>query len=268
MPEQRVVIQVDLGIQRHQVAAAGDNQGVNLHQRTVVVGEYSAQVAHDACAGLGLSAFQAQLGRQAPGLKGHKAHDRVNDFVMDVLGSGGGNLFDVHATRRAGQKDRASSNPVDGDGEIQLSGYVGQCFDQDVVHRRPFRTGLRGDQTFGQQRVGDLAGFVRGVDNFDASAVAAAPGVYLRLQHGPPIEVRRGFPGFFAAGRQAALRDGNAVTGEDFLGLVFVDPHRRSWLVPSGPPHPPTKAGRLGARDIFMFAGNESNLLDFVLLVK
>ena len=47
MPEQGIVIRVDLGIQRQQVSVHVDNQGVDLDQAQVFFPEQAVQPGHD-----------------------------------------------------------------------------------------------------------------------------------------------------------------------------------------------------------------------------
>ncbi len=75
---------------------------------------------------------------------------------------------------------------------------------------------------------GGLTGFVRGIGELDAAALTAAAGVDLGLDGDGDGEVGGDGRGIVGRGGDAAAGDGDAVSGEELLGLVFVDLHGSS----------------------------------------
>ena len=86
-----------------------------------------------------------------------------------------------------------------------------------------------GDQGHAEDLVGELADLLDRARQLDAAALAPAAGVDLRLDHPDgPAEGPRRLLGFLGRVGHAAGEGRHAVIGEQRLGLVFVDVHRRS----------------------------------------
>ena len=132
---QGVVVQVDLGVQGQQVAVLGDDQGVDLHQAGIAVGEQSVQACHQLLQFPNLAALQAQTETQLAALVGLQAGGRVDVGGEDLLGRVGGHLFDVHPPGRRGHKQQPSPPAVHQHTQIEFARRRGRQFHQQVVDR-------------------------------------------------------------------------------------------------------------------------------------
>ena len=199
MPEQRVVVEVDLGVERVHLAVLGEDEGIDLGQRCVHF-EYALTSAIIACTAApwtrrGNADAERQLARLErpaspnPGSIG---------LLQDLLRRFRGHFFDVHAAggRRhqdglALPRDRARCR-----GTVPFDRQ--RFFHQEALDHAPFRAGLMRDQCHAQDLRGDFARFGRVLGELDAAAFAAASRVNLRLDYdtaaesrGPPLPLRR-----------------------------------------------------------------------------
>ena len=99
-------------------------------------------------------------------------------------------------------------------------------FDQQALHDAAFGAGLVGDQRHAQDLFGERRAASSAVlRDLDAAALAASAGVNLRFDHDAAAELLGGRFGFVHGVRHFAARHGNAVSGQQGLGLVFVNFH-------------------------------------------
>ena len=85
-----------------------------------------------------------------------------------------------------------------------------------------------GDERHAQHLGGDPLGFLGGLRELDAAALAAAAGMNLGLDDDDlPSEPACDVPGFGGAERDFTARHRDAVPREDGFGLILVDFHLR-----------------------------------------
>ena len=113
---------------------------------------------------------------------------------------------------------------VDEDAEIQLTSDVKPLLDEHTGHLPALGPGLMGHQVHAEHLSGQLLGFVRRPRELDATSLAAATRVDLRLHDNDlraetPSDLAR----FRGRERDLALRNRHTEPREHSFGLVFVD---------------------------------------------
>src|SRR3989344_1859131 len=110
--------------------------------------------------------------------------------------------------------------------KIVLARDVHGLLDQHALHALPLRTGLGGDQGPTDHFIGRRAHFFNGVGQLDATGLAAAAGVALRLDHeAADAEFLGHGHRLFHAVRHAARGHRYGVLAQQLLRLVLVDIH-------------------------------------------
>ena len=136
-------------------------------------------------------------------------------------------FFDVHAAGSRGHHRNAAFFAVQRQAEIDLAFDARTAFDIHLMNGQAGRTGLRCDQTLAQQVGGSSADLFDTLDDLDAAGLTAAAGMDLRLDHPHrATEATGNSHGLLRRGGGLTSGHRNAVGGEDFLGLVFVQIHR------------------------------------------
>ncbi len=227
VPVKCVVVEVHLGIERDHIAAAGENQRIDFHQRRVGFPErlvqafqYRARLRH-ACVG------NADLACQVVGLRIGQSLLRVDEYLVDFFRRVRGDLFDVHAAFRGSHHADFLRAAVHDQSDVQLLADIGALFDQQAPHLLSPGSGLMGLELHAEDSGCPLAHFIDGLGDFDPAALAASAGMNLGFHH-PYLAadfVRRGHCFVHAETSHTAGR-GYAVIPENFLRLVFVNFHR------------------------------------------
>src|SRR6185312_13748366 len=132
----RVVVGIDLAVQRHQVAGRDDRQRIQLDQRQVLRVEQLVQAQHDLRELVDLLGIQAQRETELAALVGLQAFGEIHGDGVDVFRVFAGDLFDVDTTARRGNEGDGLLAAVDQRGEVQLFRDIGGFGDQHQVHRQ------------------------------------------------------------------------------------------------------------------------------------
>ena len=144
--EEGVVVEVDLGVERHHVARAGDHQRIDLGERRVRL-QIGVHEPGDQLRGLGRRLpFEAEAAGHGAGLERQDAEVGIDRQPEDLLRMRGRDLLDVHAAGRRGHDHRLALGAVERDREVELLGDVGGLLDQHLADELPFGAGLVGDE--------------------------------------------------------------------------------------------------------------------------
>ncbi len=232
--EEGVVVEVELRIERADVAGFGDDKRVDLHHRAIAGDEEAVEVFKERAGGLEECGGNAEELRKFARLVGLEAEERVDRDVVDFFGGLFGDGFDVHATFGAGNYDRCGSRAVDEHRDVEFLFDLDGLGDEDLANEASIRTGLVGNEGLAEHFRGEIAGFGRGFAKMDTAleavfkrTLAAAAGVDLGFDDEIFACERGGdFFGFLGSGGDAAGAVGDAVFIEEFFGLVFVDVHQ------------------------------------------
>ncbi len=237
MAKEGVVVKGDLGVQHLHVAVGRRHQRIDLGEAAILVEKDFRQRRDDLLRLRRLFAGEAEVVSQPTGLKRMNPRIGVDGPLEDFLRMLCGHFFDLNAAFRTGHHDGQTNGAVQHDADIDLTGDLRRRVDhQHFRYLLSLIAGLLGDERILEHGLGDLAGFGAHLHELDAAVIlaaalerplAAAAGVDLGLQHDRAAEfVER--PHRLGRRRDDdAGRHGGAGVGEELLGLVFVDFHRR-----------------------------------------
>ncbi len=128
-----------------------------------------------------LGGFEAEFEGEGAGLVGLEADGGVDVFLVDELGGGVGDLFDLHAAGLRGHEDDLGGGAVEDEAEVELAVDGGALFDEEALDLLSGGAGLVGDELHAEDGFGRGVGVVEVLGELDAAALAAAAGVDLRL---------------------------------------------------------------------------------------
>ncbi len=238
--EERVVVDVHLGVERQQVAALGHDERIDLEERRVGRDERVVERTHQLDGLLDGVARQPQRERQLASLEGLQAQGRVDADLEDSLGRLLGDLLDLHAAVLAHHQDGLARRPVDHQAQIELAADVEALLHQHAANLAAFRSGLMRDEPHPDHLLGRRLRLDRRLDDFHAAALAAAAGVNLGLDHAHAAAQPIGdLPGLFGRERHLALGNRHAVACKDGLRLILVNLHNS--LRGASPPRTPLR---------------------------
>jgi hypothetical protein len=107
VPEQRVVVEVDLGVEADEPAGLGHHQRVDFKQRHVLVEEGAIERLDQLHTLLDLIALELQGGGDLAAVEGRVARRRVDRQRGNLLGRVVRHLLDIHAAFRGGNQGNA-----------------------------------------------------------------------------------------------------------------------------------------------------------------
>ncbi len=121
LAEQRVVFDVDLGVERQKIALAGHDQRIDLHQTRIAVQIQPIQRMCDLAELTELRSAQPQAESQLPALKVLQPRGRMNVDPNDLLRRVLGDLFDIHAARGRSNERNAARLPIQYQAKVNLA---------------------------------------------------------------------------------------------------------------------------------------------------
>ena len=235
MAEERVVVEVDLGVEREELVVLGGDEGIDLEQRSVGFDEGLVEALEEGDGLVDLRGLEAEREGQLARLPCAKADGRIDGLLEDGFGSLGGDLFNLHAAGLRGHEDQLAGGAVEHDAEIKLAVDGRGFFNQQPLHLLALRAGLVGDELHAEDVLGVQFGVFAGFGDFDAAALAAASGMNLRLDDDAGRALGKQLAGhvvgFFQRVGHFAPGHGNAVLRQDFLCLILVNFHL-DWVRP------------------------------------
>ena len=181
LAEDRVGIDVELGVERHELAALGDDERIDFEQRGIALEVDAIQRHEDGLELAHLRALEAEAEGELAALVGLQAGGGIDVHAQDFLGRMFGDFFDVHAARFGGDDRDAAALAIQRERQVDLAFDVRTRLDVHRLDGQPFRTGLFGDQPL-TEHVG--RGRAHGVEiarQFDAARLAASAGMDLGL---------------------------------------------------------------------------------------
>ncbi len=233
--EERVVVEIDLGVERDHVARAGHDERIDLDDRGVQCGEGLVHGEQELGRALDLLAFEAEREGEAAGVEPLHAARRVDREAHDLLRVLRRHFLDVHAALGRRHRRDAAALPVDQHAGIELALDVAAVLDIDALHLAALGAGLLGDEHAAEHLGGFGGRFRRRLHEPHAAlaagivleAAGAAPaGVDLRLHHIDRAGERGGdLLGLLRRVGDAALRHRDAEFLKERLRLVLVNIH-------------------------------------------
>ena len=118
MPKQRIVIEIDLGIEREQPPIRGSDERINLQKRSVRILECLVEPCHELHGLVDLLRLEPKLKRQLARLKGLQSHAGIDVFLQYGLRILCGNLLDFHTACGRRHEDWLAFFAVDKDSNV------------------------------------------------------------------------------------------------------------------------------------------------------
>jgi hypothetical protein len=170
-----------------------------------------------------------------------EADQRVDVEVAHRLGVGLGDRLDVHPAHLREHRHRLLGRAVEDECGVVLLVDLACALDVELVDDMALDVHAE-DRAGVRLRLGPDAG------DLDAAGLAAPADLDLRLDDDWVAELLRGGDGLVDGSRRLALRNGDAVLGEELLALVLEEVHRRRGTVHEPCPRvlPGVGARRLG----------------------
>src|SRR5512135_307120 len=133
--EQRVVVEIELAVERQDVARLGDDQGVDFGERGVLIEEELHEALEEGFALLGRLAGQAQGLADLAGLEARESEADVDRLAVDLLGRLAGDGLDLDAPLGRGHQHGTLEVAVDRHAEVQLAGDLVAGGDEHLRNR-------------------------------------------------------------------------------------------------------------------------------------
>ena len=148
-------------------------------------------------------------------------------------GGGVGDLLDLHAAGLRGHEDDFGRGAVEDEAKVELAVDGGALLDEQALDFLSGGAGLVGDELHAEDGFGGRVGGLEIPGELDAAAFAAAASVDLRFDDNYLVAGREegfgGGIGLLERGDHLAVGYGHTVSAQDFLGLVLVNLHGRSF---------------------------------------
>ena len=116
--EQRVVVEIEFGIERTNIAAFGDDERVDFNHRAIRGNKCFVEIGEKLASALRLRGRDAKDLGELAGLIGLQAEKRIHRKVENFLRRVFRDAFDIHTTFGAGNDDWSRCRAVDQNGEI------------------------------------------------------------------------------------------------------------------------------------------------------
>src|SRR5262245_78613 len=225
---ERVVVEIDLRVQRVKLAVLGQKEGVDFEERGVHFDEGPIEREHELRGFAGELRRQAQAERQIARLERLHPDGGVDVFLQDFFRGLGCDLLDVHAACGRGHKNQLRDRAVEQQSQIKLLFDLQPLFDEQGSHGAAFGTGLVRDQIHSDHPFSQVVNVFHSTREFDAAAFAAPARVDLRLDDYRQPQFLGGLLGLGDRTRDPAPRDLDVEAAQQFLTLILMNLHKNA----------------------------------------
>ena len=229
MAEERTVVEVELGVECHDIVILGDDERIDLREAAVLADKGPVEVHHELRDLANGIVREVHPVGHAARLERQQTDGRVDVLLENLVRHLSGDLLNLHAALLRAHHDDTRRLAVNDKREIVflLDGRSG--LDEQAVDALTGRARLMRDEDLAEELLRRfLDGFKR-VDDLDASRLAAAARMDLRLDDDDiRAELSRILHGLLNRERRLARRDIDAVRAQDSLALIFVNIHMLS----------------------------------------
>src|SRR5215475_4562742 len=225
---ERVVVEIDLRVQRVKLAVFGQKEGVDFEERGVHFNERPIEREHELRGLADQLRRQAQAERQIAPLERLHPDGRIDVFLQYHFGRLGRDLLDVHAAGGRGHEDQLRHRAVEQQSQIELLFNFQTLFDEQRAHGAAFGTSLMRDQIHSDHLFGQVVNVFHRAREFDAAALAAPAGMDLRLDDHRQPQFLGGLFGLGDRTRDPAARDFDIETAQQFLTLILMNLHKNA----------------------------------------
>ena len=137
MPVKRVVVEVELRIERQHLALFGHDERVHLHHRAIERDEGAIKSIEQLRGRLDLRRGESELPRQLARLVRLNPGQPIDRLTDDLLRRLLRDRLDLHAAFRARHDHRRAGRAIEQNGEVNLALDLDRLRDQDRVHHAP-----------------------------------------------------------------------------------------------------------------------------------
>ena len=226
MAVERVVVEVEFGIEGKDARIAGLDERIHLGERAVLGQIQREEIADQRDALPELLGGQAEAERQPPGLIIREPQGRVRPLAEDLLGRLRGDLLDLHPARLGGHHHVRRAGPVEGDRQVELSLDGRRLFDEHGAYLDALGRRLRRLEPHAEDLQRGPLGGHRIVRELDPTRFAAPTRVDLRLHNDAPAEPGRDRARLGGCRRDIPGGHRYRKLPQQRLRLVLVDFHR------------------------------------------
>ena len=183
LAEHRVRVDVDLGVERDELAGLGDDERVDLEQRGIALEVDAVQRHQDGLELADLRALEAEAESELAALVGLQPRGGIDVDAQDLLRRVRGHFFDVHAAGGGGDDGHAAALAIQRERQVDLAVDLRAGLDVHRLDGQAFGTGLFGHQPLAEHVRGGGAHRVEVARQLDAAGLAAAARMHLGLDH-------------------------------------------------------------------------------------
>ena len=226
MAIQRVVVEIDLGVEADEFAVLGHHQRIDFQQAHILGDKGVVETLDHRADLLGLIILEAQRRCDFIADEGRIAGHRLDLEGLDLFRRVMRHGFNVHAAFGGNDEGDAAGFTVHQCRQIQFAFDGRTVFNIKPLDQTAMRAGLMCHQGHAQHAPGFFLHILDGLHHLDTAALAAAAGMDLGLHH--PDRAGQGLGG----GNRLFHREGGLATGhgraeaaQDLFCLIFVYIH-------------------------------------------
>src|SRR5690606_9024404 len=224
--EQRVAVEIELGVQGDDIALAVAVQRVDLDQGGIRLHVALVELLEDVNRLRGGVGGHADAVGDFLGLRIGQAGKRADEDLDDLLGRAVGGLLGVHAAFARRYHGHLLGATVGHDGQVVFLLDGCAIFNTETADRLSFGTGLVRVELHAQDPASQAPDVVQGLGNLHTAPLAAATGVDLGLDHPDrAAEFHGGSDSFVNGERRDTSWDRHTESAQDLFALVFVNLH-------------------------------------------
>src|ERR1700691_2243844 len=130
MAEERVVVEVDLGVEREELVVLCGDEGIDLEERRIGVDEGAIEALEEADRLADLRGLEAEREGELARLPCPESNGGIDRLFENGSGSFRGDFFDLHAAGLRGHENQLARCAVENDAEVELAIDRGGFFNQ------------------------------------------------------------------------------------------------------------------------------------------
>jgi len=181
--EERVGIEVPLGVQGDDFAVTGQDERVDLCQGCIGIPEGLVEPLEHSASLRNRGGRHTNLAGQGIGIGIREASGGVDKDLVNFFGMAGRHLFDVHAPLGGAHDTDFLADAVSDHRDVEFFLNVGAFFDEQAADFLATGSSLVGHQLHAHDLFGVGLNLVQRFGDFDAATLAPPTGVDLGLHH-------------------------------------------------------------------------------------
>ena len=236
MTEQRIAVEAHLGVENEQIAVLGFDQRVDLEHLAIEIHEGGVELLGQLLRLLVEIARQLERKGDRAAVMRHEALRGIDGDGRDLVGRVVRHVLDVHPAFGRNDHRDLTAGAIDQHREVVFRSDIDAVGDVEAIDLLAFVSGLDRHQRVAEHLAGVLLDVLDAVREPHAAlgiglkflklSLAATAGMDLRLDHiERPGQLLRRRDRFLDIHRRVSGGNGDAVLGEEFLGLIFMDVH-------------------------------------------